>query len=651
MFTPASMRHVNIFLLEHDVLDVTVALGRLGVLHLAELEDGDEWGHAEGDRWSERADQYAELERELSKVLDTLEISYREAPLPQQVEPGGEAERTENEIDEMKRSLQDWEERREATEQEIEKLQLLQQEAKTISPLDVSVEDLQELEHLHLVVGSLPRDNLERLQMVLFRIPFVIIPIHEHDDRVLVFAASAEEDAAILDRALSSALFDHLDLPEGVTGPPQDAREELQDRLKEAKGRLEALGEEREQMVKEHQDRLLELWSQTHYNASVMEIISGFGRHEETYLISGWVPEKDLDRLVEMVDETAEKKADVEVLEAEAGQRQRTPILLQNPSFLKPFERIISIFGLPAYDQIDPTLIVGVTFVIMFGMMFGDVGHGLVLALIGIWLLRRQQDGASSLAPVIIAAGGTGAVFGLLFGSLFGREDILPHLWISPIEEIMTLLLVSVGGGVFLLNVGFLLHLTSSWRSRDWGGLLFSENGLAGIALYWILLGGGVMMVQGTSIPTLPWILALMVPLGLILFREPLEHVISGERPRVERGWVTYFVRSFFELFEALIGYFTNSVSFVRLGAFAVAHAALGQVVFIMADLASGVGRWLIILVGTAIIIGFEGMVVGIQALRLEYYEFFDKFFEGAGRPYDPFRLPVEGETLAPQKA
>lgn len=639
MFRPAPMNQVNIFVLEDDILSMTVALGRLGVLHLAEIEDDGQWHRVEGERWSKQANRYRSLKEEIEEVLDALEISRQEALAPGQVATPAEVQRIAEQIEEAQKAIEDWEERRDSVEKGIDRLQLLQEEVKALIPLDVSVERLRELDHLHLVVGCLPQENLERLQLVLFSIPFVIIPIYEHDDWVLVFAASAEEDAAVLDRALSSALFNRLELPEGVTGSPQEVRDELEENLADAEQRLEDLEEERRQMVDEYRDQLLEMWSQARYGATVMETISRFGRHEQTYLIAGWVPEEDLDRLVDTVDQTAEEKADVEVLQARAEKREQAPSLLQNPSILKPFQRILSIFGFPAYDQVDPTPIVALTFVLMFGMMFGDVGHGLILALIGLWLSRRE-GGIASMAPVMIAAGASGMGFGFLYGSLFGREDILPHLWLSPLEDVMMILLVSVGAGVALLNLGFILHVVSAWRSRDWGDMFFSENGLAGIVLYWALLGGGVMMAQGIAFPLVLWILALVVPVIVILGREPLERLILGKRPLVESGWVTYGVRSFFELFESIIGYFTNSVSFVRLGAFAVAHAALGQVVFIMADMSRGVGRWLIILIGTAIIIGFEGMVVGIQALRLEYYEFFDKFFQGAGRPFEPFELP-----------
>jgi V/A-type H+-transporting ATPase subunit I len=279
----------------------------------------------------------------------------------------------------------------------------------------------------------------------------------------------------------------------------------------------------------------------------------------------------------------------------------------------------------------------------MYGMMFGDVGHGILLALAGVWLARRQGS-LSWLGRIIVAVGVSGTLFGLLYGSLFGREDILPHLWLNPFDNIMAILLVSLGAGVILLCVGFFLSLATSWRSRDWGMLLFGETGLAGLVLYVSLTGGGVALLQGIAPPMPWWLLIVLASAAMIWFREPLSRIVEREPPFLEGGGVQ-IVQSFFELFETLISYFTNSLSFVRLGAFAIAHAGLSQVVLILSEGTSGLLRWLIIVLGALVIVGFEGLIVGIQTLRLEYYEFFGRFFQGGGVPFEPFGMNTGEEA------
>ena len=225
-------------------------------------------------------------------------------------------------------------------------------------------------------------------------------------------------------------------------------------------------------------------------------------------------------------------------------------------------------------------------------------------------------------------------LFGLLYGSAFG-EPLLHAAWLHPLEGMWTILLTAVGGGVVLLNVGFALNLINAWRSKDWPRFFLEKNGLVAIALYWTLLGGGVAVGFGL----LPRRVLLLIPvLGVLLWlQEPLAQCI-WRRPSPPIGEA--LVTGFFELFETVTGYASNSLSFIRLGAFAVAHEGLSGLVV---SYSGGRFGWLILLFGTALLVGFEGVIVGIQALRLEYYEFFGRFFQGRGQPFVPLSLHSGG--------
>jgi V/A-type H+-transporting ATPase subunit I len=162
---------------------------------------------------------------------------------------------------------------------------------------------------------------------------------------------------------------------------------------------------------------------------------------------------------------------------------------------------------------------------------------------------------------------------------------------------------------------------------------------VAGIWLYWALLGGGVAIWKGLALSRSLWAMLVLIPTLIIFFHEPLNRWVVGRRPLVEAGWGEYLVLTFFELFETLIGYISNTLSFVRLGAFAVAHEGLSQVVLLLAGMAGSAWSWPIIALGTLIIVAFEGLIVSIQTLRLEYYEFFSKFYKGTGHPYKPLHI------------
>jgi V/A-type H+-transporting ATPase subunit I len=639
------MHKVNIFVPQENIEELTTALARLGTLQLIKESEFEGWGGEAGGTWSDLSSRYSSLERRLNNLLDALEIPRKEGPLPKELRPSEAVQQMEDTTREAEATVHDWQNRQRAADRAAERSRLLVEEMQLLRPMQIPVEKLREMKHLHLTIGTIPAENLASLWVPLFRMHFAIIPVLEYDSRVLIFAASTREHGVILDRALASAFFDPLRIPEDVSGHPEEAVDQLESRLADAEGRLRALEQERRQIVEQQGEDLLALWRRARADARIAHAISEFGREGQIYLVIGWIPHGALDELVHTVREITDNQADIQILEPRSTARQQVPTLLGNPAFLKPFQNILSLYGFPGYREVDPTPLVALTFVLMYGMMFGDVGHGFLLALVGLWFSWRSGS-SDSLGSVIIVAGVSGAVFGVLYGSLFGREDILPAIWLNPLNDITTILLVSIAAGVGLLNIGFILHFINAAWSRDWSRLFLAEDGLAGFVLYWALVGGIVIIAQGISIPGGIWLLVGLIGLsaGLLFLSEPLAELFSTGRLRPEEGWGQYVVQAFFELFEAIISYGSNSLSFVRLGAFAVAHAGLSLVIFSLSDLASGGVRWIIVIVGTAIIIGLEGLIVGIQALRLEYYEFFGKFFGGAGAPFTPFRLPQANE-------
>jgi len=639
------MHRVNIFLQEQDVEEVMVALARLEVLDVGESAEQARWSANEDSHWSDLTDTYTSQAHRLESLLTTLKIPHPEQQPPEELHPSNDVVRIRSTLTEVEQEVHAWQENTAEIEEQLKCLQLLQRSMQLLQPLDISVEDMHNLKFLHLVMGTLPRENFDNLQYILFRIPFVIVPIELDNERLLVFAATDQDDAPILDRALNSIFMEPLELPEDLAGTPAQVIPTLQAQQAEAEQRRKDLAQEREDLAKNWGETLLTLWRQARSNALVTRTISRLGYREGIYLITGWVPEwRALEKVMKTVEGITDRRASIEVLEPRVGGQQKVPTLLRNPPFLRPFENIVSTFGFPSYNELDPTPLVALTFVIMFGVMFGDVGHGLLLVLVALGL--RFWDKLTTIAGVLLASGASAMVFGLLYGSLFGREDILPHIWLSPLNNTIDILIASVIFGVVLLNIGFLLHLIISGRAQRWGDFLFSRDGLAGLWLYWALAGGIIALVLGFTFPLFLWVGFVLLPTALIFLSKPLSRLITGERPLLEGGWGEYSMQAFFELFEALISYISNSFSFIRLGAFAVAHAILSQVVLALGGMAGGIGQWIILVLGTLVIIGFEGAIVGIQTLRLEYYEFFGKFFQGQGRAFVPLRLLDEAEQV-----
>jgi V/A-type H+-transporting ATPase subunit I len=316
----------------------------------------------------------------------------------------------------------------------------------------------------------------------------------------------------------------------------------------------------------------------------------------------------------------------------------------------------VNTYARPRYEEIDPTALIAITFPLLYGAMFGDVGHGLVLAAIG-WFLSRR----STLGGLLVACGLSGMIFGFIYGSVFGFEEVLPHL-LKPSENILQILGMAIGAGIVLLIVAILLNLYNAFRARDWGRFFFDSNGLAGLILYlsFLVILGNVASKIFTGESFLPGILLTIGRIGIVvtiaqilfvigmclavIFSHPLQHWMHDGHFVVEGGWGMFAVQSAAEILEKIISMLSNTLSFVRVGAFAIVHAGFTQAVFTIAKLvsggqAAGFGYWTVVVLGNLFVIGLEGFIVTIQTMRLHYYEFFSKFFQGGGSPYEPLAL------------
>jgi V/A-type H+-transporting ATPase subunit I len=306
---------------------------------------------------------------------------------------------------------------------------------------------------------------------------------------------------------------------------------------------------------------------------------------------------------------------------------------------------LVTTYARPKYGEVDPTWLIALTFPLLFGAMFGDVGHGLLLAALGALLISRKVKalrGLSGLGGLITVCGLVAVAFGFLYGSIFGFEHVLHAAWLQPGEDPLSILTVAIGAGVVLLSIAFLIGIFNSIVSQDWAHLLFGHGGIAASLLYWSLLGlagsaAGIVHVPPRLLITVAAASGLMIMFSGVLIR-----LVEGERPLVEGGVGTYAIQAPMELFETVISFLSNSLSYVRVGAFAIAHVVLSSVVFLLGEMLSpghGVGYWIVVCIGNIGIVVYEGLIVGIQAMRLSYYEFFSKFFAGGGMRFEPLSL------------
>ena len=503
MFTPARMREVNLFIREGDIVAFGAALMRLGMV---QIEDEPHKPHVDTfSSWANLVRGYAAEARRAEELLARLGIAWQGGPTPEQGDMEQDLAQIVGALNQIEQAVEDWQQRRSAATEELERVHLTLEQLRLLAPLDVPVERLAHFERLHLAIGVMPTANLARLETSLFRIPFVMIPAFANGARTLVFAATTQENQPILDRALRSAFFEPVPLPAHIQGVPEQAIAALEQQVVALRQCLQSLDTERRQLGATWSTPLLELRSRARMGCVLAETIGRFSHQGEIYLVAGWVPAAALEQVVDAVQAVTEGRAIIEILEPDAD-RSQVPTLLQNPAWLRSFENLVTNFGCPSYNEIDPTPLVAVSFLLMYGIMFGDIGHGLLLSLAGLWLLRRRgsdQAGVVQLAPILVMAGLSAAFFGVLYGSVFG-QPLLPALWLRPMDNIMALLAFAVAGGVVLLNVGFATNMIMAARKRHWRQLLLAPNGLAGFCLYWALLAGIVALAAVHHFPPAP---------------------------------------------------------------------------------------------------------------------------------------------------
>jgi V/A-type H+-transporting ATPase subunit I len=646
MFYPQEMTEIELIVPEKDALAVTGTLADQGVFHQADAGYlSSEVASDPTSDWRAKSATYAALERQLLAAMKALSVKEGKPP------PSGSAsmveveavrptaERLEQEVEGVIKELAD-------KQTQLEQLQGYIRQLEPIAGVNVEVGALRNLRYVFTMLGTMPVDNVERLRTSLARIPFVLLTLRQDSRQAVVLLLGTQRDADILERAARSAYLNPLGLPDDYHGTPREIAEALSadvDRIQQH------IAEQRDTMTELRETRREQLQTllwRVRASRMLADAMVRFGKLRYTYLIVGWIPTSNLDALTQQLRRVSEDIL-IEATPSKRGQMDRdVPVALANPGILHAFQQLVTTYGRPRYAEIDPTFLLTLTFPLLFGAMFGDVGHGLVLVLVGGLLASRKVRalrGLASLGTVIAVCGLVAIAFGFLYGSVFGLDNILPALWIRPMANIMQILIITIAAGVVLLSIAFLIGILNAWMVRDWGRLLFGHNGIAGLVLYWSLLG----LVAGAfakrfPIPSLVFVVPAIISGLAVMLSDLLARLVEGKRPLIEGSVGTYVVQIFFELFETLISLLSNSLSYVRVGAFAVAHGGLSAVVFILANMVSpaqGLGYWAVVALGNLFIIGFEGMIVGIQTLRLEYYEFFSKFFAGGGTRYTPLAL------------
>jgi V/A-type H+-transporting ATPase subunit I len=427
---------------------------------------------------------------------------------------------------------------------------------------------------------------------------------------LLVFGRAGEVDR--LARALEGLHARRMHLPRGLSGGPERAGTRIARRMAAAERLLERDRRRLQRLSRDY--RLAEALGSLHRVQWLAAHLRGIGASDYMARIHGWTSDADGDALRAALDAEGIPAA---LAFPPAPADREPPTLSVNPPWAKPFELFAGLVGTPGRDEADPSMIVAIIAPLMFGYMFGDVGQGAVLLVAGLFLRRRFPATA-----LLIWGGAWSIVFGFAFGSVFGSEEVIPALWLHPVVEPLPVLTVPVvfGAGLIVLSV-LLSGLEHQWAGRL-GAWVRTEAGM-GLAL--------LLALAGFVVPELlPWAaIVLMIQFVGMLWEF-----------RASRGLAV--AKALAEMIEGLMRMAVNTVSFVRVGAFALAHAGLSLAVVTLADGAGGgIAGIVVMVLGNALIIAIEGLVASIQMTRLVLFEFFTRFLTAEGRAFRPLAPPA----------
>ncbi|MCB1726404.1 MAG: ATPase, partial [Gammaproteobacteria bacterium] len=511
-------------------------------------------------------------------------------------------------------------------EDDYQELHHLEQSLHDFAGLDIDLSRLQGGHaHLDMRIGSVPSDNLARLRDVLELSNHLILNVAGEGETLRILVAGRREDAAVLDSVLHAAAFQPLIIPESFHDNPEALREELGNRRAELDRKCEQLRGQLANWLDTNHRQFLRA-RQLLVAAEPYVSLHGAARSRGTLAaLQGWIRAAHLPDVEARLSESLSLPFVLESREPRADERHLVPVPVQNHGLLSPFAVLVQQYGVPRFGEFDPTILFAVTFAGMFGMMFGDIGHGAIILLTGIALHRK----IGTFTYLFVLAGASAMLFGWLYGSIFGVEHWLHPLWIAPMSDPIYMLTVALAWGVAFLTLGSVIAIANRLLSGDQAGALFGPGGLFSLILYLSLLGGLINLAQGDGFPPAA---TLVIVATLILLTGYQWQ--SSDTPYGERIFTTLI-----ETFEIVNGYIASSLSFLRVAAFSLNHVALSLAVFTLADSMGTIGHWVTLVLGNLFIIVLEGVIVAIQTLRLEYYEGFSRYFYGDGTPFRPLRV------------
>jgi V/A-type H+-transporting ATPase subunit I len=667
------MRKLEIVMLKRDVDAVLEKLGEAGCFHVAEKKrdvperrerDRPEHSATESAGSAEGAPGPRRAMESLLEIKRALGLSFPGSVPPGTKLPGPREDALVAALSEKVGTLGADEK---ANTERTARIREVLNEARAFAGLALPFRELDHLSFLALRVGTIGSESLETLIGALGD-RVLIVPV---DERGTIIAATSRNGRFGMDTELARAGFVPKRVAEDFKGLPPELPETLERQLAGLESERVEIARRKEGLRAEIEGPWLALVASYAVEGSIEEIKEGLEASEMAYRLEGWAPRDRVSAIAADIGKSVGGRVGLRAfspreIESVRSGEEKVPVLLTKRPFISSFERLVVSYGTPLYGSVDPTPFVAFFFVLLFAIMFGDLGQGALIALAGLALRREWIPSLKKwkvFSPIVIALGIGSMIMGLLEGSFFTSDAALAPLTRAvtgallgrPMDRILSFMPTqgmdkmfaffgfTLGVGVAINSIGLVINIVNKLREGHRGDALFSKTGVAGTALFWWALGIAVRAILGGG---LAWFdaIGLGLPLVALFFEEPLAALIDGH-PRAGDGVFAAFVKGFVAVLESVSYFLSNSLSFLRVGAFALSHGVLSLIVFMVGEMigkrapAGILWQALVLIVGNAVILVLEGMIVAIQVVRLQYYEFLSKFLTETGRPFEPFRF------------
>ena len=581
--------------------------------------------------------------KELLERLQTAASAAGKTPMIKEGEDSLTLEDCKQALDALETEVTHLQEELATLTKEVEYCKACETQLEHFTTMDIPLRDLFDCQFVDIRFGRLPAENYPAAMGYAQKNKNALFVSFSTDEEYcwgMYLTPTAYTDQ--VDLAFASLFFERLHIPDTATTPAA-AVELLKEQSEPDRKRMEEI----ETMLSgywEKENGLLDrVYTYLLRHSHLADIRKYAALNGPRFILMGWVPEGETEDFCNGFDSLPE--VEISSGSDDIVKTLSPPVRLKNNLFTKPFEFYTKMFGMPGGGEIDPTPFVAITYTLLYGIMFADLGQGLLLALIGYFFMYKKKGMA--LGKLLLPCGISGAVFGLVFGSVFGYEHLLDPMYkavgfhekpieIMDSENILTVLFSAVGIGVVLMVIALVISIYSNLKRKNHGKTLFSENGVVGLVFYLSAILLVLNLVLGLGIPSSIPLLGMGIPLALLWIKEPLEKLANGEKHWQPESWGGALTQGFFELFEAVLSYVTNTVSFLRVGAFVLVHAGMMMVFMSLAEMAGGALGIILVIFGNVFVLALEGLLVGVQSLRLEFYEMFNRFFEGSGREFSP---------------